>query len=125
MMKMTTLMTKVKMRMRMRTRWFRGLAVLTRKHSLHLPACSSDSEAEISVSKRVRENVDVDSSDDEVGFNGTALYGGSLRPLKRPTAKIRTIYRGVRLEKEVIDGGDHPSAAVLRIWKLSRDEGSR
>lgn len=110
-------------------------------------ACSSDSEAEISVSKRVQENVDVDSSDDEVGFNGTALYGGSLRPLKRPRLsedqnhlqrsgdedggceaewRAKTIMSSMqRLEKEVIDGGDHPSAAVLRIWKLSRDEGSR
>ncbi|KAL6205625.1 hypothetical protein ACLB2K_022882 [Fragaria x ananassa] len=105
------------------------------------PAASgSDSEAEVSVStKRLRENVDLDCSDDEVGFDGTASFGGSLRPLKRPklgeesngdgddggesewraTAIVSSIQR---LENEVIHGGGHASAAVLRICKLSRDE---
>ncbi|KAM5585842.1 hypothetical protein ABKV19_004979 [Rosa sericea] len=102
------------------------------------PAASgSDSEAEISVSKRLRENVE-----DEVGFDGTASFGGSMRPLKRPkvggekngdvgddgggsewraTAIMSSIQR---LEKEVIDGAGNASTAVLRICKLSRDERS-
>ncbi|KAL6199246.1 hypothetical protein ACLB2K_029032 [Fragaria x ananassa] len=105
------------------------------------PAASgSDSEAEVSAStKRLRENVDLDCSDDEVGLDGTASFGGSLRPLKRPkpgeerngdgddggesewraTAIVSSIQR---LENEVIHGGGHASAVVLRICKLSRDE---
>ncbi|PRQ31512.1 putative transcription factor interactor and regulator Znf-B family [Rosa chinensis] len=106
------------------------------------PAVSgSDSEAEISVSKRLRENVDVDYSDDEVGFDGTSSFGGSMRPLKRPkvgeekngdgddggesewraTAIMSSIQK---LEKEVINGAGNASTAVLRICKLSRDESS-
>ncbi|XP_050370633.1 zinc finger protein CONSTANS-LIKE 4-like [Argentina anserina] len=104
-------------------------------------ASGSDSETDNSVSKRLRENVDVDYTDNEIGFDGsTASFGSSLRPFKRPklgeerngdgddggesnwraTAIASSIQR---LKKDVIGGGAHSSAAVLRICRrLSRDE---
>ena len=76
---------------------------------------------------------------DEVGYDGTASFGSSLRPSKRPKLseernagegddsgeskwRATTIVSSIqRLENEVVVGGGQASAAVHRICRLSRD----